>query len=108
MRDAPGLKAETIVAPQDGFIADVDSLAVADAALRLGAGRARLTDVIDPLAGVELLVRHGDSVHKGDPLARLYAKNRADCLPEAGAIMRTAFTFAETRPAERPLIRASI
>ena len=108
LRDDPGLKIETVVAPQDGFIADVDSLAVADAALRLGAGRARLTDVIDPLAGVELLVRHGDLVHKGDPLARLYTKDRADRLPEAGAIMRSAFTFAEKRPTERPLILACV
>ena len=108
LRDDLGLKVETVVAPQDGFIADVDALAVADAALRLGAGRARLTDVIDPLAGVELLVRCGDRVRSGDPLARLYAKDYADRLPEAGATIRTAFTFAETRPAERPLILASI
>ena len=108
LQDDTGLKVETVVAQQDGFVADVDALAAADAALRLGAGRARLTDAIDPLAGVELLVRHGDSVHKGDPLARLYAKDRADRLPEAGTIIRSAFTFAETQPAERPLILAYI
>ena len=108
LRDDPALKTETVVAPQDGFVADVDALAVADAALRLGAGRTRLTDVIDPLAGIELLVRNGDSVRKGDPLARLYAKDNADRLPEADAIASSAFAFAETRTAEKPLILARI
>ena len=106
--DDPGLKVETVLAPQDGFVADVDALAVADAALRLGAGRAQLTDTIDPLAGVELLVRNGGSVHKGDPLARLYVKDRVDSLPDAAAAVRKAFAFSGSEPAECPLILARI
>ena len=94
LRNDTALKTETVTADRDGVIAGIDALAVADAALRLGAGRAVLTDVIDPLAGVELLVRHGAQVRKGDPVARLYAKDRVARLPEAAAAISAAFTFA--------------
>ena len=108
LREDPALRTETVAAEKDGFVSDVDALAVAEAALRLGAGRAQLTDVIDPLAGVELLVRHGGEVHAGQPLARLYAKDRADRLPEAAEAIRAAFTFSATPPPAQSLVLARI
>ncbi len=106
LRD-PALKVATVTAAQDGFVAGVDARIAADAALRLGAGREQLTDEIDPLAGVELLARHGDEVRAGQPIARLYAKTRHERLPEATEIMRGAFSLSSTPPsAARSIIEA--
>ena len=100
----PAAKVREVKAPSDGFIADIDALVVADAALRLGAGRTCLTDVIDPLAGVELCVQPGAAVKCGDVLARLHADTRADCLDEASKIVSTAFSIAANCPEKQPLI----
>ncbi len=106
LRD-PTLRVATVTAAQDGFVAGVDARIAADAALRLGAGREQLTDEIDPLAGVELLARHGDEVRAGQPIARLYAKTRHERLPEAAEIMRGAFSLSSMPPsAARSIIEA--
>ena len=107
LHDDSALTVETVAAECDGFVADVDALAIADAALCLGAGRAQLTDVIDPLAGVELLVRHGDHVEKGQPLAKLYAKDRPERMAEAKGCALSAFGFSDRPPAPSPLILTS-
>ena len=108
LRDDPALKTATVAAEREGYVSCIDSLAVADAALRLGAGRAQLSDAIDPLAGVELLVRSGNAVRPGQPIARLYAKDHAARLPEAADALRTAFTMAVAQPAAKPPILARI
>lgn len=45
------------------------------AAMRLGAGRARATDVIDHAVGIELLVSLGEKVVAGQPIAVLYHRD---------------------------------
>lgn len=62
-----------VAASRTGVVAAVDALSIGRAAVALGAGRAKKGDVVDPGAGVELLVRSGDAVAAGQPLARLYA-----------------------------------
>jgi pyrimidine-nucleoside phosphorylase len=58
----------------DGYIAGFDGEAIGRAAVRLGAGREKAGDEIDPAAGIQLLRRRGDRVEKGDPLAVLHAE----------------------------------
>ena len=56
------------------------------AAVLLGAGRLRTDDLIDPSVGIELDVRLGDRVDKGQPLGTIHhngdgasiAKNRLE------------------------------
>lgn len=55
-----------------GVIASIETEQVGYAALVMGAGRQKSTDVIHPTAGIEVLVRLGDHVEKGQPLYRLY------------------------------------
>ncbi len=64
--------AADVRAEKSGRIASVDALGIAEAALRLGAGRGAVGDEIDPMAGVVLVKRSGDEVRKGDVLCRLY------------------------------------
>jgi pyrimidine-nucleoside phosphorylase len=56
----------------DGYVARMDAQSIGFAAQRLGAGRRLLDDIIDPAVGIEMRVRIGDYVRKGDPLAVLH------------------------------------
>lgn len=60
-----------------GDVYPVDALALAMTSLRLGAGRVRKEDAIDPAVGVEILVRRGDHVTSDQPIARIHASTSA-------------------------------
>ena len=102
LKDDPELVVQTVTAAHGGFVAEINARAVAEAALGLGAGRTQLTDEIDPLAGVELLVRRGMAIQPGQPVARLYAKKKATCLPVAAETVVSAISQTEAAPAEKP------
>ena len=64
-----------LTAPVDGHVSDVDAMGVALAALRLGAGRARAEDKVDPAVGVSGLVKMGERVSAGSPLCVIHAND---------------------------------
>ncbi|UPO77546.1 thymidine phosphorylase [Arthrobacter sp. Helios] len=64
-------ESETILAPADGVLTELDALAVGVAAWRLGAGRARKEDAVQAGAGVRLHAKPGDTVKAGSPLMTL-------------------------------------
>jgi pyrimidine-nucleoside phosphorylase len=63
-------------AKDDGIIASVDAEAIGLAAVALGAGRDRADASVDPSAGIDLAVRPGDHVRRGDALATIAACDR--------------------------------
>ncbi len=65
-------------APTTGAVAKVDAGLIGQAALQLGAGRARASDGVDHAVGFDQLVKTGDPVHAGHPLCRIHARSRAD------------------------------
>ncbi|HEX2728297.1 MAG TPA: hypothetical protein VHM16_00995, partial [Rubrobacteraceae bacterium] len=67
-----------VVAPRGGYVARFGALGVGRAALALGAGREKKGDDIDFGAGVEVLVRIGDAVERGQPVARLYGVRQTE------------------------------
>lgn len=58
-----------ISAPRTGIVTRCDALTIGVAATRLGAGRERKSDRIDPGVGIVLKAKVGDEVSKDDPLA---------------------------------------
>jgi thymidine phosphorylase len=64
---------QEIRAESDGVITQMDAFKVGVAAWRLGAGRARKEDLIPAGAGIQLRVKPGDSVRKGDVIMTLLA-----------------------------------
>jgi len=64
-------ESETILAPADGVLVELDALKVGVAAWRLGAGRARREDVVQAGAGVRLHAKPGAMVRAGEPLMTL-------------------------------------
>ena len=67
-----GAHSETVLAPTGGVMGDIDAMAVAMAAWRLGAGRAGPGDPVQPGAGVQIHRRPGEPVAAGDTLFTLY------------------------------------
>lgn len=66
-----------VPAPRAGTVAEVDAMEIALAALRLGAGRARAEDKVDPAVGVSGLCKIGETVAAGAPLAVIHANDEA-------------------------------
>ena len=93
-----------VTAAADGFIASIDAQKVAQATFELGAGRAQATDAIDPAAGVRLLVRHGDKVSAGQPIAELYAPMRRERLTAAARLVEEAVSFSDVASEPKPLV----
>ena len=58
-----------IVSDREGYVARIDSLAIGVSAMKLGAGRETMEDVIDMSAGIILQKKVGDKVAQGDILA---------------------------------------
>ena len=64
---------QTFDAPSDGYVTDIDALALGQASMRLGAGRARKEDSLSMGAGIEILKKPGAAVKTGEPILRLMA-----------------------------------
>ncbi|HEX7069371.1 MAG TPA: thymidine phosphorylase [Rhodothermales bacterium] len=88
-----------VIAPPEtqGFVASIDARAIGQAAVHLGAGRARKEDAVDPLAGIVLERLTGDPIHPGEPLARLYTSKEGD-FAELELRIQAAFRFAPEKP----------
>jgi thymidine phosphorylase len=66
-----------VVADRDGVVARMDALPFGIAAWRLGAGRARKEDPVIHAAGIDLAVKPGDRVKKGDVVFTMSANEPA-------------------------------
>ena len=62
-------------AARAGFVTRLDALAIGEAAMRVGAGRATKNDAIDPDAGIVLRVSVGQNIEAGDILAHVWARD---------------------------------
>ena len=65
-----------ISANQSGFIQYMDTYTIGLATVTLGCGRAKITDSIDPTAGMEFLKKTGEKVQKGEPLIRCFNSDK--------------------------------
>ena len=87
-----------VTAPEGGYVARFGASEVGRAALALGAGREKKGDEVDPGAGVEVLVRVGDRIERGEPVARLYGGRNAG---RAETLVREALEISQ-EPVEPP------
>jgi pyrimidine-nucleoside phosphorylase len=90
-------------APRAGFVREVDAMAVALGALRLGAGRIRAEDTVDHAVGFSGLVKVGERVELGGVLGVVHANDEAK-LDEARAWLEDAVAIDDPAPAAQPLI----
>ena len=92
--------AATVESPQDGFVADLDALAIGRAATVMGSGRMTKEDDVDPLAGIVLNSTVGDRVRAGETLATLYTRRDAD-IPDFVESIAGAYTIQPNSPTTR-------
>ncbi len=104
----PQAKFQTpLPSPRAGFVRDVDAMGVALGALRLGAGRARADDKIDPAVGVSGITKIGERVAAGAPLCVIHASDEKS-LAEAKAMLAGAFLVGESPVVAPSLIAETI
>jgi pyrimidine-nucleoside phosphorylase len=68
---------EVYRAPRDGVVATVEPRRIGQAILELGGGRRTIEDEIDPAVGFVIPTKPGDRVGAGEPLASVFARDRA-------------------------------
>ena len=98
-------ESETVYAPADGVLVELDALAVGVAAWRLGAGRARKEDPVQAGAGVRLHAKPGAAVRAGEPLMTLLT-DTPEKFARAKEALENAVTVAPegSRPAQQLII----
>jgi thymidine phosphorylase len=84
--------------PRRGYVARFGASGIGNAALVLGAGRRKKGDRIDPGSGIEVLVKLGDPLEEGQPVARLYGEREAE---RAEYLVLEALQISE-EPVDRP------
>jgi pyrimidine-nucleoside phosphorylase len=89
-----------IEADRGGVVTRCDARDIGVAAMRLGAGRAKKEDDVDPGAGITVETKVGDEVTAGDPLLRLHW-NEERRLTQALALAGTAVVVGDG-PAAAP------
>ena len=94
---------EVVDAWESGFITNMDTTALGWAVQRLGAGREKAGEPVDPHAGILFHARRGAQVERGQPLATLYATT-ASHLAEPKEILRRAISISKTPPHAVPLV----
>jgi pyrimidine-nucleoside phosphorylase len=92
-----------ITAPRDGFVTRCDALTIGVAAMRLGAGRERKEDTVDPGVGITLEAKVGHQVSKGEPLARVRYSDAALWNAQE-KLLTSAWTIADAAPEPQALI----
>ncbi|MDT5077380.1 MAG: thymidine phosphorylase [Mycobacterium sp.] len=98
-----GAHHETVTASGGGVMGDIDAMAVAMAAWRLGAGRAEPGHPVQFGAGLRIHRRPGDPVAAGEPLFTLYT-DTPERFSAALAELDGGWAIGDSAPAPRPLI----
>jgi pyrimidine-nucleoside phosphorylase len=93
---------EAVNAPQSGYLAQIQARTVGEAAVALGAGRARKSDPIDHAVGFVIHHKVGDRVQKGEALFTVHANDR-EKLAEARQAVLSAHEFSEEAVEGLPL-----
>lgn len=68
---------EVFRAPRDGVVASVEPRRIGRAIIELGGGRRTIEDQVDPSVGFVIPAKPGDRVKTGEPLASVFARDRA-------------------------------
>lgn len=93
---------EVVEAPRSGFISQVHARSVGEAAVTLGAGRAKKSDPIDHAVGFVIHRKVGDKVVKGEELFTIHANDESK-LAEVREAVLDAHSFSDDDVGRLPL-----
>ena len=93
---------ESILSPSTGYLSGINAQMVGEAAVLLGAGRAKKGDAIDYAVGVEVHRKVGDYVKKDQPLFTIHA-NDENKLQQGCGLLLAAHTWSSQSVEPLPL-----
>jgi len=94
---------EIFTAPRRGFVARIEPRAIGRGIIEMGGGRTRLDDAGDPSVGFVITSRPGDWVEAGEPMATIFARDRAG-IGSGRQALRTAVLIADEAEPPLPLV----
>jgi pyrimidine-nucleoside phosphorylase len=94
---------DSVVAPENGYVAKLEARAMGAASMVLGAGRSRSDATIDSAVGLVFEKKVGDVVRAGERVCVVYSNDRSRA---SGAIdlIRNGITISQEPSSPRPLI----
>ncbi|MBR4360653.1 MAG: thymidine phosphorylase [Clostridia bacterium] len=92
-----------VIAKTAGYLSHVNGTALGLAAQRMGAGRVRKEDPIDPAVGFVMEKRIGDRIEKGDVICTLHAKDETSAREAESRILDTLTLSPDPAPRARLL-----
>ena len=93
---------EVVKAPRNGIISQVHARIVGEAAVTLGAGRAKKGDPVDHAVGFIIHKKVGDEVQEGEPLFEVHANDEMK-LADARTEVLSAHQFSDKSVPSLPL-----
>ena len=86
-----------LFAEKNGFITGINTLALGNAVIRLGGGRVKKDDILDPTVGIIFHKKVGDIVHAGERMLEYFCSNPNKF--ETGAnLFKSIFTVQPNEP----------
>ncbi len=99
--------AEPVYLSKSGYISSIDSGSLGYSLCRLGAGREKLTDVIDHTAGIVLNKKIADMISKSEPACWVHYQDKTRFEQEIG-IIKKCFCISPKKPRRKKLILETI
>jgi pyrimidine-nucleoside phosphorylase len=84
-----------LLADRTGFIVEINALYVGEATVDLGAGRKVANEPVDPLSGIVLLKKLGDSVVQGEVLAKILTNHAGHDLQGISNRLQSAIVIGD-------------
>ena len=94
--------ASEIAAGRSGFITSIDAEKLGLAVIELRGGRRQMTDTINHAVGLEMPVKVGDEVERGQPIVRVFAPG--DAAGKVAPMIEEAVVISEEPTQPPPLI----
>ena len=92
-----------VFSEEEGFISKIKADSVGLIAMELGGGRVRKDDEIDLRVGIEFMKKRGYKTEKGEPIAKIYAKDEKSA-EEAEKKLKTAISVSAEPIELKPII----
>ena len=97
------VECELFTAPRAGFVVRVEPRAIGRGLIALGGGRTTMADTIDRSVGFVITSKPGDWVEAGEPMASVYARDRAG-IDRGRAALRSAVIIGDEAEPPLPLV----
>ena len=97
------VEVELFAAPRRGFVSRVEPRAIGRGITALGGGRTTMEDRLDLSVGFVITARPGDWVEQGEPIASIFARDRAG-IDSGRTTLRSAITISDEAELPLPLV----